>query len=181
MIKHNKYAAGFTIVELLIVIVVIGILAALVLNTFATARERAEYAKMQDDFSVIKKAIEIYHVDNGTYPDSTLCANTPGNVHYEYRWCGWDQGTNESLVPGIGAYTKNVPNRPLDRPKQDTYLYQSRDANCTDQGTDQYQLIRYISSGLSNAEKANNPNLMTGSGYDGIAWGYRSSGCSSWW
>jgi prepilin-type N-terminal cleavage/methylation domain-containing protein len=65
MIYKNKQS-GFTIVELLIVIVVIGILAALVLNTFSGAQDKARQAKIDSDLSMIMKAIEGARIQNGT-------------------------------------------------------------------------------------------------------------------
>jgi prepilin-type N-terminal cleavage/methylation domain-containing protein len=56
---------GFTIVELLIVIVVIGILAALVLNTFSSAQQRAEAAKRESDLSVLYKATIVARENTG--------------------------------------------------------------------------------------------------------------------
>lgn len=59
---------GFTIVELLIVIVVIGILAALVLNTFNGVQARARNTERQTDVKAIASQLEVYYADNGGYP-----------------------------------------------------------------------------------------------------------------
>jgi prepilin-type N-terminal cleavage/methylation domain-containing protein len=59
---------GFTIVELLIVIVVIGILAALVLNTFAGVQARARDTERQTDVNALATQLEVYYNDNGAYP-----------------------------------------------------------------------------------------------------------------
>ncbi len=59
---------GFTIVELLIVIVVIGILAALVLNTFSGVQRRARDTERQTDINSIATQLEVYYNDNGGYP-----------------------------------------------------------------------------------------------------------------
>lgn len=53
----NKKAYGFTIVELLIVIVVIGILAAITIVAYNGVQKRANDAKMQSDLSELKKAV----------------------------------------------------------------------------------------------------------------------------
>lgn len=62
---------GFTIVELLIVIVVIGILAALVLNTFSGVQKRARDTQRQTDVNAIATQLEVYYNDHGTYPAAT--------------------------------------------------------------------------------------------------------------
>jgi len=61
---------GFTIVELLIVIVVIGILAALVLNTFAGIQQRARDTERKTDVNSIATQLEAYYnLDGeGMYP-----------------------------------------------------------------------------------------------------------------
>jgi len=56
---------GFTIVELLIVIVVIGILAALVLNTFAGIQRRAKAASMIDGISKADKSLQAWKIGEG--------------------------------------------------------------------------------------------------------------------
>ncbi len=63
---------GFTIVELLIVIVVIGILAALVLNTFSGVQRRARDTQRRTDINSMATQLEVYYNDNGGYP---LAAN----------------------------------------------------------------------------------------------------------
>lgn len=59
---------GFTIVELLIVIVVIGILAALVLNTFNGVQARARNTERQTDTKAIASQLEAYYAEKGGYP-----------------------------------------------------------------------------------------------------------------
>lgn len=69
---------GFTIVELLIVIVVIGILAALVISTFAGAQARARDADRMNDLAILKKAILAYQVDKGDFVEAG-CGNGTGS------------------------------------------------------------------------------------------------------
>jgi prepilin-type N-terminal cleavage/methylation domain-containing protein len=61
---------GFTVVELLIVIVVIGILAALVLNSFAGVQAKARDTQRKTDINAIATQLEACYNDtcNGTYP-----------------------------------------------------------------------------------------------------------------
>ncbi|HTE57227.1 MAG TPA: type II secretion system protein [Verrucomicrobiae bacterium] len=59
---------GFTIVELLIVIVVIGILAALVVTTFTGIQQRARNTERETDIKAIHGQLEAYYAQNGSYP-----------------------------------------------------------------------------------------------------------------
>ena len=59
---------GFTIVELLIVIVVIGILAALVITTFTGIQKKARDTERKTDIKALHGQIEAYYAQNGYYP-----------------------------------------------------------------------------------------------------------------
>lgn len=59
---------GFTIVELLIVIVVIGILAAITIVAYNGIQGRARDSQRLSDMKTIMKALEIYKTNNGAYP-----------------------------------------------------------------------------------------------------------------
>jgi type IV pilus assembly protein PilA len=71
MISLNKRQKGFTIVELLIVIVVIGILAALVITTYSGIQAKARNAKRQTDIQSLQTQIEAFFSQNGYYPSNT--------------------------------------------------------------------------------------------------------------
>jgi type IV pilus assembly protein PilA len=70
MTQKNKQQ-GFTIVELLIVIVVIGILAALVITTFTGIQKKARDTERQTDIKAVHGQIEAYYAQNGRYPTLT--------------------------------------------------------------------------------------------------------------
>jgi prepilin-type N-terminal cleavage/methylation domain-containing protein len=163
-IKSSKL--GFTIVELLIVIVIIGILATIVIVTYQSITDRAKFSAEQNDFTGIRAALELYKSNN----------------NYRFGWCGYAQGTNDSFIPGLyPKYMRLVPNLSSSLAQTDTYLYQSKNSNGTVTGTAQYELIRYKASGLNATEANNNPNAMTGSGYDGLGWGFKSNAAYGWW
>ncbi len=67
MTYKNKQQ-GFTIVELLIVIVVIGILAALVITTFTGIQQKARDTERTTDVKAIHGQVEAYYAQNGVYP-----------------------------------------------------------------------------------------------------------------
>lgn len=65
MKKHN----GFTIVELLIAIVVIATLASITVVAFNSVQERAYSARVIATVDSYSKALKLYHIQNGRFPD----------------------------------------------------------------------------------------------------------------
>jgi general secretion pathway protein G len=68
MISLKKRNEGFTIVELLIVIVVIGILAGLVITTYNGIQQKARNTERQTDINAIQSQLEAFYAQNGYYP-----------------------------------------------------------------------------------------------------------------
>lgn len=78
-IKTLKEERGFTIVELLIVIVVIGILAAIVIVAYTGVTNNARNANYKANAASIQKVAEAINADNGSYP-LTVAAFTTGSA-----------------------------------------------------------------------------------------------------
>lgn len=129
--KH-KHQFGFTIVELLIVIVVIAILAAISIVAYNGIQQRARDNSRITKIQSIAKAIELYKVDNGRYPPildgngrETTCGSQTDN------WGHCDR--NKTIADMLAPYTTIDPTS-LSDATQGNYYY-----HYTSQASDNYQ------------------------------------------
>jgi prepilin-type N-terminal cleavage/methylation domain-containing protein len=111
LLKRQK---GFTIVELLIVIVVIGILATLVIVTFTGIQQKARNTKRTTDINAINSHVEAYYAQNGYYP---ILANLNDATWRSTNMKGLDpdalkdpKGSAQTLVaaPAANSYSYEV-------------------------------------------------------------------------
>ncbi len=93
----NKKEKGFTLIELMIVIAIIGILAAIAIPQFSAYRTRSYNSAAQADLRNAATAMEAYQVDNQTY--ATAVATLVGATYGLYT------SKNVLLTGGGGAAT----------------------------------------------------------------------------
>ncbi len=70
---------AFTLIELLIVVAIIAILAAVAVPNFLEAQVRAKIARVKTDMRTLGTALESYRVDNTGYPEYAVIVTPPGN------------------------------------------------------------------------------------------------------
>lgn len=66
--SRKRLQAGFTLIELMIVIVILGILSTMVVLNIAGAPDEARVTKAKTDIQTIESALILYKVQNGFYP-----------------------------------------------------------------------------------------------------------------
>ena len=63
-----KGKRGFTLIEIMVVVVIIGILVGAVALNFRTAPDQARWNKTKAAVATLESAVELYKLDNGRYP-----------------------------------------------------------------------------------------------------------------
>lgn len=95
---------GFTIVELLIVIAVISILAAITIVAYGAVRQRAENTATLAGVDQFSKLVQVYKTDNGDYPFVGVYGGfTYACVAQVGQFCGRVAGTADASCANIGT------------------------------------------------------------------------------
>ncbi len=98
--RNTTNSSAFTLIELLIVVAIIGILAAIAVPNFMSARLRAKVARAYSDIKALAMANEMYNLDNNGYP--------PESEHNPYQRPRISQGLFFLTSPI--AYIAAIPN-----------------------------------------------------------------------
>ena len=106
-----KRSRGFTLIEVMVVVVILGILAAIVVPKIMSRPEQARMVKVKQDILAIQSALDLYKLDNGIYPttDQGLEAlvKKPSSTPVPQNWKS-------------DGYLQQLPNDPWGEPYQYT-------------------------------------------------------------
>ena len=68
--KNRNKQSGFTLIEIMVVVVIIGILASVVVPRIMDNPDKARTAKAKNDIRALESALDIYRLDNFVYPNT---------------------------------------------------------------------------------------------------------------
>jgi len=104
MLRNQK---GFTLMELMIVIVIIGVLAAVGVPAYKGYTDRAKKAACDAQIKTVKTAVGMYYADEGKYPDGLTAANLATYIDNitDLINCPADSATQYTYNATTGAVT----------------------------------------------------------------------------
>lgn len=149
MNRLRKKQGGFTLLELLIVIVIVGILAFLIVPSLTSGPEKARDSQRKDDLlDKIKPALETYYNENNSYPSSQSSAGTPTCVASDSNCLG------SVLTSGGTPYMKTVPSDPKNTGPY-VYTYAPTPSGCAAGACTSYTLTAQLENTSDSQAGAN--------------------------
>lgn len=98
IVKHARTTVdgrdrrGFSAVEVLIVVMIIGMLAAIAIPTMMRSRQSAQVARMANDLAVAANAFDMYRMEHSAYPPDNVAGAIPQGME-EYLTRFWQEET----------------------------------------------------------------------------------------
>lgn len=116
----NLYSDGFTLIETLVVITIIGIILALSTFGLQGARKATRDAQRKSDLEAIRSALELYKSDNGQYPGEAVgvsCDTSAGTCIYPCSGCNGTDWSGTLIKPLLenGKYISYLPIDPINK------------------------------------------------------------------
>ncbi len=89
-----KTPRGFTLVEIMVVVVIIGLLAALALPAFQRSQRASQNARAINDFRIFVQSFEVYNTQNGSWPADSGAGAIPSGMSGDFKEDSWTANPN---------------------------------------------------------------------------------------
>ncbi len=117
MPTSKKNALGFTLIEILIVIMLIGILSVIGVYGFTSSQQRVRDATRKADLKNLQTALRLYYNDRGRYP-----ASSGGQINACGSSCNSPCNWGSEWLCGSTSYMSTLPKDPVSQ-SADGYVY----------------------------------------------------------
>lgn len=104
---HRHRARGFTLIELMVVLVIIGVLSALIVPNVLDRLDQGKVTAARTDIATISQALKMYRIDNQRYPSAEQGLDALVR-----------RPTAGAIPPNWKPYVEKLPNDPWQRPYQ---------------------------------------------------------------
>jgi general secretion pathway protein G len=110
MEKHLSKRSGFTLIEIILVVVIIGILAGIAIPRMGGKTERAKITQAKSNITALGMAIQEYEMMNGEYPASLeqLLDESKGGPYMEKKAIPLDPWENPFVYAAPGAHNTHT-------------------------------------------------------------------------
>ena len=106
---RKRWSAGFTLIEVMVVVVILGILAAIVVPKIMDRPDQARIVKAKQDIRALESALNLYRLDQFSYPSTDegieALVNPPADSQASARW-------------KTSGYLERIPMDPWNNPYQ---------------------------------------------------------------